>query len=282
MHSELLVSEVELESFRKLLEVNIRAKSYDDQQEEAKCLLRSLIPGCVQEDVDAFYYPNAINVIQSLAIQPDVNDRKITKAKFIAEVNRKEPVFSVWLRKKFGDEYYARAVKKKHFRFASSTKVPKSTRIFALDALAEFDMPKLTQLLIKIGNRFSHIENKRTLPDDRFCPYILLSGVSSADLISLKENLLSQGVEFADGHAFDGAQFSAIRLARPPAKDNLTKLKFIGTATQLAQVAAAVNGSRIEIFDFFKTSALDPAVVPTGVPHNKIKTDTVYFVDEAI
>ena len=282
VHNDLSVTDEELERFQALLQIDIRAKSYDGQQQEVMRLLKSQLPGCQQEDAEAYYYPNAINVIRSLAIQADVNDRKITKAKFIAAVNRKDLVFSVWLRKKFGDQYYARAVKKKYFRFPSSTKVPKSARVFALDATSEFDLPALTQLLIKIGRRFSHVENTRTLPADRFCPFILLSGCSSAELISLKENLLAQGVELADGHAFGGAQFSAERLARPPTKDNLTKLKFIGAPAQLAQVAAAVAGSTMEIFDFFKTSALDAAFVPTGFPHNKIKTDTVYFIDEAI
>ena len=282
MHDELSVTDEELERFQALLEIDIRAKSYDDQQEEAKRLLKSQIPGCQQADADAFYYPNAINVIQSLAIKADLNARKITKAGFISEVNRKDLVFNTWLRKKFGDEYYARAVKKKHFHFPSSTSVPKSARVFALDATSEFDLPNLTQLLVKIGNRFSHAEKTRTLQSDRFCPFVLLSGISPAELVSLKESLLAQGVELADGHAFDGAQFSATRLVRPPTKDNLTKLKFIGTPAQLAQVAAAVIGSTMEIFDFFKTSALDAAIVPTGVPHNKIKTDTVYFINGAI
>jgi hypothetical protein len=282
VHNELSITDGDLGRFRNLLEIDVRAKSYDEQQEEAKQLLKSQIPGCQQDDADAFYYPNAINVIQSLAIQSDVKDRKITKASFIAAVNRKDLVFSVWLRKKFGDEYYARAVKKKHFRFPSSTNVPKSARVFALDAKSEFDLPNLTQLLVKIGNRFSHVEKMRTLPGDRFCPFVLLSGISPAELISLKENLLAQGVELTDGHAFDGARFSAERLARPPTKDQLTKLKFLGAPSQLAHVAAAVSGSTMEIFDFFKTSALDAAFVPPGVPHNKIKTETVYFINGAI
>jgi len=282
VHDELSLSDAGLEGFLQLLEIDIWAKSYDEQQEEAIRLLKSQILGCQQEDAEAFYYPNAINVIQSLAIRADVNERKTTKAKFVSEVNRKEPVFSAWLRKKFGDEHYARAVKRKHFHFPSSTKVPKAARVFAMDATSEFDLPNLTQLLAKIGNRFSHVENTRTQPSDRFCPYILLTGVSSAELISLKENLLAQGIELSDGHAFDGAQFSAVRLARPPTKDSLTKLKFIGAPGQLAQVAAASASSRVEVFDFFKASPLDPADIPAGIPHNKIKTDTVYFINGAI
>jgi hypothetical protein len=281
-HAELSVNDAELEEFRQLLEIDIKAKSYDEQQEELICLLKSQIPGCQQEDADAFYYPNAINVIQSLAIRADVNDRKTTKSWFMSEVNRKEPVFNSWLRKKFGDEHYARAVKRKHFHFPSSTKVPKSARIFVMDATSEFDLPNLTQLLAKIGNRFSHVENTRTQQSDRFCPYVLLSGVLPAELISLKENLLAQGIELSDGHAFDGAQFSATRLARPPTKGNLTKLKFIGAPGQLIGVAAASAGLKVEIFDFFKASPLSSTDIPAGVPHHKIKTDTVYFISGAI
>ena len=282
MHDELSVSDPELERFRKLLEIDVNAKSYDDQQNEVIRLLKLQIPGCQQEDAVAFYYPNAINVIQSLAIQASAKGRTITKARFIAEVNRKEPVFSAWLRKKFGDEYYARSVKRKHFHFPSATKVPKSARVFAMDVAPEFDLSYLTQLLIKIGNRFSHVENTRTVQTDRFCPYVLLSGVSPTELISLKGNLLAQGIELSDGHAFAGAEFSAARLTRPPSKDNLTKLKFIGSPSQLRQVAAELAGSTMEIFDFYKTSALDPVKVPTGVPHNKIKIDTLYFINGAI
>lgn len=282
VHAELSVSDDELDRFRAVLEIDIHAQSYDDQQAEAKRLLKTQIPGCLQEDADAFYYPNAINVIQSLAIQADVNARKITKARFLTDVNRKELVFSVWLRKKFGDDYYARAVKKKHFLFPSTTKVPKSARIFALDAESEFDLSKLTQLLVRIGNRFSHVENTRTLAADRFCPFVLFSGISSTELIMLKENLLAQGVELADGHAFQGAQFSAARLVRPPTKDTLTKLKFLTEPSQIAQISKEVTGSILEIFDFYKTSSLDSAVVPSGIPHNKIKTDTVYFIAGAI
>ncbi|MFC5473514.1 DUF4297 family anti-phage-associated protein [Paraherbaspirillum soli] len=282
VHAELVMSDAQLESFRQLLEINIRAMSYDDQQDEAMCLLRSQIPGCLQEDAEVFYYPNAINVIQSLAIKANLNDRKISKAQFIARVNRKDIVFSAWLLKKFGDEYYTREVKKKHFHFPSSTKVPKSTRIFVLDTASEFDLANLTQLLAKIGKRFSHVENRNTSLADRFCPYVLVLGASSAELISLKENLLGQGIELADGHAFNGAQFSAVRLARPPTKDNLTQLKFIGSASQIGQVASSITGSTMEIFDFFKTAPLDAAAVPDGIQHNKIKTDTVYFINEVI
>ncbi|MDP1976029.1 DUF4297 family anti-phage-associated protein [Undibacterium sp.] len=282
IHIELSIGDAELEDFRKRLEIDVSAKSYDEQQNEVKSLLALQIPGCLREDAEAFYYPNAITVIQSLAIQQNVSDRKITKEVFVSKVNCKEIVFNVWLRKKFGDEYYARTVKRKYFYFPSSTKIPKSMRIFVLDAALEFDLSNLTQLLIKIGNRFSHVENMRTPQTDRFCPYVLLLGISSAEIILLKGNLLARGVELSDGHAFHGAPFSVDRLMRPPTKDNLTKLKFIGNCTQLNQIATSTIGSTVEIFDFYKVSALPEAFIPIGISHNKIKTESVYFVNGVI
>lgn len=282
VHSELAVTDAELTNFLQLLEIDINAMSYDDQQNEAKRLLKSQIAGSQQEDTEVFYYPNAINVIQDLAIKANVNDRKITKSQFIARVNCKDVVFNVWLRKKFGDDYYARVIKKKHFHFPSSTRVPKSTRIFICDATSEFDLAKLTQLLTKISTRFSHVENKSTPQTDRFCPYVLLSGISAEELISLKTNLFTRGVELIDGYAFNGAQFSAERLTRPPTKDNLIKLKFIDSVLQISQVIASRTGSANEVFDFFKTTPLDSTALPHGIQHHEIKTDTVYFINEVI
>ena len=282
VHSELALDDTQLARFHQLLEINISAMSYDDQQDEARRLLGLQIPGCVTEDAEVFYYPNAINVIQSLAIQANLNDRKISKARFLAQVNRKDVIFSAWLRKKFGDKYYAREVKRKYFYFPSSTKVPKSTRIFVLDASLEFNLTNLTQILTKISKRFSHVENKNTSPVDRFCPYVLVFGISSSELISLKENLLNNDIALTDGHAFNGAQFSATRLVQPLIKEDLKKLKFIESTSQIGQVAASITGSSIELFDFFKTVPLDAAAIPGGIQHNKIKTETVYFINEVL
>lgn len=282
VYSELEVSDAQLAIFRQLLEIDINAASYDEQQNEAKRLLKSQITGSQQEDTEVFYYPNAINVIQDLAIKANVNDRKITKSQFIARVNCKDVVFKVWLRKKFGDDYYARVIKKRHFHFPLSTRVPKSTRIFVCDATSEFDLAKLTQLLIKISKRYSHVENKGTLQADRFCPYVLLSGISAAELISLKTNLFTQGIELIDGYPFRGSQFVVSRLIRPPTKDNLIKLKFIDSVDQIKLIITSEIGSEIEIFDFFKNKALDSTVLPHGSQHHQIKTDTVYFINEVI
>lgn len=281
VHAELGVSDTQLASFLSLLDIDLHAPSYDDQQTQVFSLLVSRIPDCKAEDAEVFYYPNAINVIQTLAIQADAKERKITKAKFVSAVNRKEIVFSLWLRQKFGDDYYAKLIRRKYFKF-SSTKVPKASRIFVIDMTDEFDLSKAVTLLAKIGTSFSHVEHTRTPQQDRFCPYVLLRGFAPQDLVSLKGSLLEQGIKFEDGYPFNGSAFSPALLASAPTKENLIRLKFIPAAEQLAPVVSAITGSVVELFDFFKASPLDAGYTPPGVPHHTIKIDSAYFINEAL
>jgi len=280
-HIELGVTDAQLAFFHSLLNFDINAPSYDDQQMKVKRLLVSQILDCKDEDALAFYYPNAINVIQNLAIQSDATKREITKETFISAVNRKEIVFSFWLRQKFGEEYYALLIKKKHFKFPS-TKVPKASRIFVIDMTDEFDISKAVTLLAKISNQFSHKEHKRTPSQDRFCPYILLCGIDQSELVLLKGHLLVQGVKFADGYPFHGSAFSPAHLVTAPSQENLIRLKFIPEAEQLGPVVSAISGSIVELFDFFKNTPLQETYVPQGIHHHAIKIDCTYFINEVI
>lgn len=281
VHAELGVSDIQLAAFHSLLDIDLHAPSYEDQQKKVMKLLASRIPGCNADDAEVFYYPNAINVVQKLATEANVTKREITKAAFVSAVNRKDTVFSLWLRQKFGDDYYAKLIKRKYFKFAS-TKVPAAARIFIIDMTNEFDLLKAVSLLGKIGRSFSHVEHVRTPPDDRFCPYILLRGLTPQNLISLKGSLMGQGVKFVDGYPFHGSAFHAALIAAAPTKENLIRLKFIPAAEQLAPVVSAISGSVIELFDFFKAAPLEAKYAPPGVPHHTIKVGSTYFIGEAI
>lgn len=281
VHSELGIRDEQLASFLKLLEIDLRAPSYEEQQKAVIKLLVSQISGCKAEDAEVFHYPNALNAIRNLAIQAEENDRKITKGKFLEAVNCKDVVFGMWLRQKFGNDYYARLIKRRHFKYAA-TKVPKASRIFAIDMTNEFDLAKAIGLLAKIGKGFSHVEHKRTLEKDRFCPYVLLRGVTPDEVASLKGGLFKQGVKIADGHPFNGSVFSPELLAVLPTKENLVQLKFIPSAEQLGPVVSSINGSFVEIFDFYKAAPVDAAHAPADVQHHKIKIDEAYFINEVL
>lgn len=281
VHVELALSDDHLKYFLNLLEIDVLGESYDGQQGEVEKLLMSQVPNCEKEDVLAFYYPIAIHTIQKLAIQKDPSNRRITKSQFINEICKKDIVFSSWLRRKFGDAYYARSIKRKYFSFRG-LKIPKAARIFIVDATGEFNVAELSALLSEVGRKFSHVEHRTTPNQDRFCPYVLLRGLMRSELIQLKEHLFRSGTKFFDGHAFDGASFSPQSLTAPPTKDNLIRLKFITHPKHLEEVISSIKGTKVEIFEFFKDEPIKNSLVKSSVLHHKIKTKSVFIVSEVI
>jgi len=281
VHTELGVSDPELSRFLELLDINLRAPAYDAQQKTVYDSITRSLPNGSVADAQTFYYPRAINVIQKLAVEADVSKRTIKKADFIAAVDRKEVVLSRWLREKFGDEHYSKSIKRKHFTF-SGLKIPKGSRVFAIDIAGEFDLPKAAALLNKIGTLFSHKEHKRTLENERFCPYIILNGIQDTDMATLKAALYRQGIFFEDGHPFLGSDFYPARLTAPLTPGFPIKLKFIPSAEHLAPSFAGVHGTSIEVFDFFKTSPLDRRFRLPDAVHNEIQIPHTYFISEIL
>jgi hypothetical protein len=281
VHEELTLVASQLAAFVNLLEIDVNALSYEDQHKKIVTLLMTEIPSCSKTDAEVFYYPCAINVIQSLAMEADESKRKITREKFLRDINRKDIVFNSWLQEKFGADYYAKLIRRKFFK-SSTTKMPKASRIFVIDMSNEFDAYKAAAMLAKLGEFFSHKEHKRTPPEDRFCPYVLLRGINSSELIELKANLWTQGVKFTDGYPFQGADFSALLLVANPTKEHLCRIKFIPSEGQLLSTVSAISGSMIEIYDLFKTVPIDDAFIPNGKMCNSIKINSSYFIQEVI
>lgn len=281
VYEELGITGPQLADFRSLLDIDVNALSYDGQQTKLLKLLESEISGCSVVDATVFYYPSAINVIQGLAIQADEAKRKITKERFLREVDRKEVVFSSWLREKFGADYYARLIRRKYFH-SGSTKMLKASRFFVIDMAGEYDVNKATQMLVRMAGFFSHKELDRTPPTDRFCPYVLLRGLTPAELLELKKSLWDQGVVFNDGYPFHGAEFSPEALAVDPTKEKLWRIKFVPGEDQLSPAIAAVAGSVIEVYDFYKAAPLDSAHMPKGKVAHAIKCSNSYLLQEVM
>ncbi|MDO8289234.1 MAG: hypothetical protein Q7T44_08460 [Parvibaculum sp.] len=224
VHEELSITIGQLAEFQALLDIDVNAPSYEDQQRNILKLLVSEIQGSSATDAETFYYPIAINVIQRLAVEAVDKNRKITRSAFLKEINRKDIVFNAWLQQKFGNDYYAKMIRRKYFR-SLTPKMPKASRIFVLDLTGEFELQKAAAMVAKLGEFFSHKEHLRTTVTDRFCPYLLLRGVSQEELVRLKASLLKQGIRFSDGYPFHGADFSAATLAVDPTKENLYRIK---------------------------------------------------------
>jgi hypothetical protein len=281
VHEELAITDVQLAAFRGLLDIDVNALSYDDQQAKVIKLLVSEISECSTGDALSFFYPMAINVVQGLAIEANEAKRKITKDQFLKAINRKEVVFNGWLREHLGREYFARMIRRKHFYFGK-TKMPKASRFFVIEMANEYEVNQATRMLIRIGQFFSHKELQRTPAADRFCPYVLLRGVTPEQLIELKASLWTQGVAFNDGYPFQGAEFSPTMLAADPTKDKLWTIKFVPGEQQLAPTVAACAGSVVEVYDLYKATPLDGTLVPKARGLHSIKSNSAYLLQEVM
>lgn len=281
VHEELKITDAQLADFRGLLDIDVSALSYDDQQTKVLELLASEIPECTAGDSLSFFYPAAINVVQGLAIENDEAKRKISKDQFLKAINRKDVVFNAWLREHLGREYFARMIRRKHFYFGK-TKVPKAARFFVIDMTNEHEVRQATRMLVRIGQFFSHKELQRTPAADRFCPYVMLRGVTPEQLIELKASLWAQGVVFNDGYPFQGADFLPTMLAADPTKERLWTIKFVPSEQQLAPTIAACTGSVVDVYDFYKDSPLDSTLVPETCGLHLIKSNSAYLLQEVM
>jgi len=281
VYEELGLTAHDISTFASLLEIDINALSYEDQQQKLNKLLIAAIPDSNVIDVESFFYPAAINVIQKLAVELDEKRRKIIKEDFLKSINRKEIIFSVWLQQKFGADYYAKMIRRKFFN-SKTTKMPIASRIFIIDMNGVCEAQKAAGMLAKLGDFFSHKEHARTPPQDRFCPYVLLRGITSTELIKIKAELWDQGVRFSEGYPYQGADFSEKLLVDHPTKENLWRLKFIPSEAKLISTVSAISGSIIEIYDFYQTMPLDPALVPKEKIYHPIRSSSSYFVQEVM
>lgn len=281
VHVDLSLSDSQLSAFIGLLTININAISFDQQQSNIEKLLVSHINGCSKSDALDFFYPLAATTIQQLAIQKNEAERKISKTEFIDKINKKDATFSRWMALLHGEKYYANLLRKKYFP-SRSNKIFKAARIFIIDASGELDIPKIAALLGRIVSRFSHTEHKRTPSEDRFCPFVLLQGVSDNNLVEVKEKLLSSGVNISDGHAFKGAKFSPARLADWPTKDNPVKINLIGCLEQLDSVISEIKNVAIEVFEFHKDSQISSAAIKSQIIHHRIRIDSISLIAEVI
>ena len=281
VHEELAITDEQITSFLGLLDIDVNALSYGDQQAHVFSLLASEISGCTAANAENFFYPMAINVVQTLAVEADVTKRKITKEQFLKAIDRKDAVFSPWLREHMGSEYFARMVRRKYFYYGK-TKLPKASRFFVIEMGNEYEVDKASRMLVRLGQLFSHKEHKLSTASDRFCPYVLLRGITREQLAELKENLWKQGVAFADGYPFRDAEFSPAMLAADPTREKLWTIKFVPDEQTLAPTITACTGSVVEVYDFHKDSPLDATLVPKARGLHSIKSNSAYLLQEVM
>jgi len=279
VHSELKLSDAQLEQFRQSLHIDLHARAFDDQRAHLTTkLLVQEVPDCTSvEDAQLFFYPSAATAILSLATQSDIENRRISKSKFIQKISTKEVVFNLWMQNSFDSDKYAKIIKKNHFAY-KAIKRPKAARIFAIEIPPNFDLAKLSEVLTKLAISFSHKEHNRTPKKDRYCPYVLLRGISETDLITVKKRLHSEGLMFDDGYPFRGAEFCPKQIAKDPTEGNLYQLKLLSTEAEITVVFNLIENTTKKIYDFYITSRMSVDCQKISSSYDPISIEDPYFI----
>lgn len=79
-------------------------------------------------------------------------------------------------------------MRRKSFHYGK-TRLPKASRFSVIEMGDEYEVDKASRMLVRLGQFFSHKEHKLSTASDRFCPYVLLRGVTREQLAELKDSL---------------------------------------------------------------------------------------------
>jgi len=246
-HFELNLSDTDLREFINLLEININANDYDNQLRNIFELLKTHFV-CDDFDAEYYYYNNALNEIKKIAIQPNKNDRKISKKEFIENINHKTILFNKWFLELKGEKQYFKEIKNRYF-----TKLNKEpfVRIFLIELPSTYNKNDLKDLVFLVSKKFSNLSKREPKP---FCPYIHFYNIKENDLIDLKTELQNENFNFIDGFAFYGAEFSPKQITLRANNSNQIKIKLINELSHIEDILNFLSARTKEVYQFYLTN----------------------------
>lgn len=273
-HSELGLSDADLEEFLKRLTIDVRAKEFDEQYREVIEALRSVFKGTLFS-AEYFYYNNALAVIRELSIKAGPADRTITKSKFLARINTSTVLFNEWFVEKRGKKAHLAALRKEYF---TELNVSPHERFFLVEAdTGSYVRSDLKDLLLELSKKWAKLSAREPSP---FCPYIYVHGVPHDELLALKSELSSEGFKFIDGHDFQGAEFSCNSITQKATHGNGIKLKVLNTLPNVEQTVDAITKTR-RMYQFYLSSSYFDYDEP-AVRHIKIQVEKLSDVKSII
>ncbi|WP_312159400.1 hypothetical protein, partial [Oscillibacter sp.] len=215
----------------------------DNQKKEIIRRLKELFR-CSEFEAEYYYYNNALRLVRNRATEQDINNRAISKANFIEEINKKQFLFDCWYLEYQGIKEYCQAMKKQYF---STLNISPYERFFLIDCDQQISEQQLKNLIIKISKNWSKLSKKEPKP---FCPYIYLHGLSDQTVINIKQALQGDNIYFTDGYDFKGSDFSSKSIVRRATFYNNIKLKFITQLGQIDSILSELSTTRI-IYQFY-------------------------------
>ena len=245
-YEELKLSDENLISFLETLEIDINAKSYDDQLKEILTSLKNQ-NNFNSDDFEAenFYYNNALKIISNLAKEDDIANRRITKKDFLTQINSKQVLFHKWFVQYKGKKKLLSDIRSKYFSDYNSSPFE---RFFLVEVnQSNYLRSDLKSIIHLISKKYSQLSK---LNKDSFCPYIHIFGLSNSELIELKTELISENFKFKDGFDFNGSSFNPKSITEKATHYNGIKIKIVNDLKDIEPIFNQISKTK-EVYHFY-------------------------------
>ncbi len=273
-HIELGLDNRDLENFIQNLTININAVSYVDQYEEIIDSFKKLF-NCSRFQAEHYYYNNALKVIKELAIKSKVEDRQISKRKFLDKVDNKKLLFNEWFIALKGKKQFLANLRKEYF---TSLNTSPFERFFLIEINErQYLRSDLKELLFLISRKWSNLSKRATTP---FCPYVYIHNLPAEELINLKSELYKEGFKISDGFDFAGASFSPESICETANYNNQIKLKIINQIDYLDLTLKEIKRTK-EVYQFYIENSYYTNS-HQEIKHIKIQVDEIKDIKEII
>ncbi len=185
------VDSLTVEAFFKRFSLEIGGK-YDDLVQETKARIGEVLDATADE-VEAFYYPCAQNLIFELATRRADIDRVVSKADFLSEISQKRYLYGIWKRIEEGKDTYIKDIRKK---LKTSFRPNQNRLLYVAPNRMKIEGGYGTFNLLKDIASLYGLTDKR---EDRQ-PITLVFDTTPEDLLDLKGLLVDKAILFNDGY----------------------------------------------------------------------------------
>lgn len=182
-----------LEEFVKRLSIR-SGLARDEQQKQVTAVLAHALR-CPIEDVDELHYGNALKFVEDLATEKTAHDRKVTRATFLSEINKRQSLYTRWHKEVVGQDRYVSTLTS---RIKSSGSLRANRTKAVQISLYDADQKTFndTVEMIEILGNSSYGVGRLTSTK----PWTVIVDASNEQVVKLKIAMLKNGIVFQDGY----------------------------------------------------------------------------------
>jgi hypothetical protein len=192
--STISVQDKQLTDFLRQFEF-IHGDKFEIIESKVKTSLRDAL-SCSNNDVEYYYYNNAINYIAELSTQNDINRRSINKKDFLNKINQKRLLFDAWLKEIKGKNEYIKLIRNQLETGKALSEI-KNRYIFISKELflKNNSENQLKNFLLNLTSEYPLIGE---LYNSK--PWTVIVGVDKQQLYNIKKYLIENNIYYNDGY----------------------------------------------------------------------------------